>query len=191
MAPRRRHSGESLLTLLTVIPAKAGIHFDFAFRRCARPTVRPCRASPAIPGGRVTFFACPKKVTKERHPRGRGRRASLPVDSASRLRGSSAVRPCTVDELARILRAIASRLFLHLLAATWRGPGGKQSAAVPAAEALALDPGSLCEAAEVGRTRPRAPHAGRARTARLWRQGRKPCRQTPADRSEPARSAGA
>src|SRR5689334_24111792 len=59
----------------------------------------------------------------------------MPAHSASRLRGSSAVRPCTVDELAAILAAIAARLFLHLLAATWRGPGEEQSAAVPAAEA--------------------------------------------------------
>ncbi len=67
-----RHSGESrnpfsLPSLYSaVIPAEAGIHC-----LCATlwPSVRPCWASPAIPGGRVTFFACTKKVTKEMHPR--------------------------------------------------------------------------------------------------------------------------
>ena len=119
----------------------------------------------------------------------------MPAHSASRLRGLRTVRPCTGRKLAAILAAIAARLFLHLLAATWRGPGkskARQSLpqkkkrantylVVPAKAGTqrlrrcsALDPGSLCEAAKVGRIRPRAPHAGRARTARLWRQGRSP-----------------
>ena len=126
----------------------------------------------------VTFFCLSKrKSPKKRTPsRSRSRGHPCPRDSASRLRGLPAVRPCTVGKLAAILAAIAARLFLHLLAATWRGPGGKQSAAVPAAEAFsfALDLGSLCEAAKVGWKRPRAPHAVRARTARIWRQGRSP-----------------
>jgi hypothetical protein len=47
----------------------------------------------------------------------------MPANCASRLRGLPAVRPCTVGKLAGILPAIAARLFLHLLAATWREPG--------------------------------------------------------------------
>ena len=73
------------------------------------------------------------------HPRGRGRRASMPVDFASRLRGSSAVRPCTVDELARILRATL-RAFPPPARRDLEGPREEQSAAVPAAEAEAHKP---------------------------------------------------
>jgi len=87
-------------------------------------------------------------------------------------------------------------LFLHLLAATWRGPG-KSRARQSLPQKLcftALDPGTLCEAAEVGWKRPRAPHAGRARTARLWRQGRSPAAKpqpTAANRrAAPARNRG-
>jgi hypothetical protein len=69
-----------------------------------------------------------KKVTKEK-----GTLASY----ASRLRGSPTVRPCTDVELAGILPAIASRLFLRLLAAAERGPGRAERGS-PAAEALLL-----------------------------------------------------
>ncbi len=79
---RSRHSGEGLSIVIAakaslfVIPAKAGIHFpllpSFPRKResiclCATPwpSVRPCWPSPALPGGRVTFFACTKKVTAE------------------------------------------------------------------------------------------------------------------------------
>ena len=125
------------------------------------------------------------------HPRGRGRRG---IHAPATSRAGSGVCRQYVHVLSANSRASCARpfgLFLRLLAATWREPGEKQSAAVPAAEAFAfdaLDPGPLCEAAKVGWKRPRAPHAVRARTARIWRQGRMPCRQTPADRSEPAAS---
>jgi hypothetical protein len=189
-----------------VIPAKAGIHFDFVFVCVGALSREPAHvhvSSIDVPVDRLLSFACPKESRQRKgHPRGRGRRASLPVDSASRLRGLPTARPCTDGKLAGILPAIAARLFLHLLAATWREPGKsrarqslpqkkrqRQGATAhnsssprrrgPSALAFGFGFssfafGSLCEAAKVGWKRPRAPHAGRARTARLWRQGRSP-----------------
>jgi hypothetical protein len=133
----------------------------------------------------------------------RSRSTGIP---ARRLRerapGLPTVRPCTDGKLAGFLPAIAARLFLHLLAATWREPGKsrarqslpqkkrqRQGATAhnsssprrrgPSALAFGFGFssfafGSLCEAAKVGWKRPRAPHAGRAWTARLGRQGRSP-----------------
>ena len=76
------HSGEGFHS---VIPAKAGIHFDLRFTRRPREGGDPATSlflarvaltrrssllvSVRLPGGRVTFFACTKKVTKEMHPR--------------------------------------------------------------------------------------------------------------------------
>ncbi len=110
---------------LTSSPAKAGTHFAFSLFDAAAKTVsRPCVFSSAIPGGRVTFFACPKKVTKEMHPLGRGHAG---IHARVTTRAGSGVcrqqRPCADGKLAGILPAIAARLFLHLLAATWRDPG--------------------------------------------------------------------
>ncbi len=61
-----------------------------------RPGVHPCWASPAILGGRVTFFACTKKVTKEMHPRLRaGGEAAGSLRSAGVWRqGSCPVAKC-------------------------------------------------------------------------------------------------
>ena len=134
----------------------------------------------------------------------------MPVDSASRFRGLPTARPYADGKLAGILPATL-RAFPPPARRDLEGTREEQSAAVPAAEAFFSFVGAasaaiegvqvrsrlkpllhkdnaktLCEAAKVGRTRPRAPHAVRARTARIWRQGRMPCRQTPADRSEPA-----
>ena len=107
-------------------------------------------------------------------------------------------RPCADGKLAGILPAIAARLFLHLLAATWRGPGVKQRKARLLPQKLQgrakrrlpllwlFAPGSLCEAAKVGWKRPRTPYAGRARDGAHSATGQEPCRRTPADRSEPA-----
>jgi len=56
---------------------------------------------------RASHFLCLPKESNQRNApsRSRSRGHPCPRDYASRLRGSSAVRPCTVDELARILRA--------------------------------------------------------------------------------------
>ena len=163
--PSFRRRPESILTLFFPCPAPR------------KPThIRV--SSIDVPVDRSLSFACPKESNQRKgHPRGRGRRASMPDDFASRLRGSATARPCAGAELAAILAAIAARLFLHLLAATWRGPGGKQSAAVPAAEAF--DSPLLILGPSVKRRR----SAGQGRVprtrcapgmARIWRQGRSP-----------------
>ncbi len=162
-----RHSGESSPTRH---PAKAGIHFAFALGANAKTASRPCVVSPAIHGGRVTFFACPKKVTQERAPsRSRSRGHPCPRDRASRLRGLPTARPCADGKLAGILPAIAARLFLHLLAATWRGPGGAKESAAPAAgsfgfAALDVDP-SVKRRRSAGRGRVRRTRCGPGRPA--------------------------
>ncbi len=178
----------------SVIPAKAGIHLLCLWALRENRLTSVCGFA-RHPGGRVTFFACPKKVTQERAPsRSRSRGHPCPRDRASRLRGLPAVRPCTVGKLAGILPAIAARLFLHLLAATWRGPGeakDKRGSCRRRKSVFALLLTlTLCEAAKVGRKRPRAPHAVRARTARIWRQGRSPAakpRPTAANRRQSRR----
>ena len=107
----------------------------FGFGVCCEDRLTSMCFSSAIPGCRLLSFACPKESRQRKgHPRGRGRWASMPSDSASRRRGSPTAHPCAEVELAGILPAIASRLILRLLAAAERGPG-EQSAAVPAAEA--------------------------------------------------------
>ena len=97
----------------SVIPAKAGIHFDLRFFNSSSPRrrgpsdfaffarvalTRPSSllASVRLPGGRVTFFACTKKVTKEMHPRLRaGRAAAGSLRSAGVWRqGSCPVAKC-------------------------------------------------------------------------------------------------
>ena len=96
----------------------------FGFGVCCEDRLTSMCFSSAIPGCRLLSFACPKESRQRKgHPRGRGRWASMPSDSASRRRGSPTAHPCAEVELAGILPAIASRLILHLLAATERGPG--------------------------------------------------------------------
>jgi hypothetical protein len=53
-----------------VIPAEAGIHLllFLTFRRCRENRLTSLCCSGRHPGGRVTFSACPEKVTKERAP---------------------------------------------------------------------------------------------------------------------------
>jgi len=77
------------------------------------------------PSWRPSHFLClPKESNQRKAPsRSRSRGHPCPRDCASRFRGLRTVRPCTGRKLAAILAAIAARLFLHLLAATWRGPG--------------------------------------------------------------------
>jgi hypothetical protein len=66
----------------------------------------------AIHGRQLLSFACPKESNqRKRHPRGRGLPASLPANSASRLRGPLTAHPCAEIGRARILRAPAARLF--------------------------------------------------------------------------------
>ena len=126
------------------------------------------------------------------HPRGRGHAGILARVTA---RAGSGVCRQYVHVLSATSppswRRSLSRLFLHLLAATWRGPGrAKEERGSPCRRSspprrpreggdpaplfLLFALGPLCEAAKVGWKRPRAPHAVRARTARIWRQGRSP-----------------
>jgi hypothetical protein len=44
----RRHSGEGRNPFSAVIPAKAGIHFDFVFEAHAKTDSRPCVFSSAV-----------------------------------------------------------------------------------------------------------------------------------------------
>ena len=123
-APSFRRRPESILILsLTWCASREPAHVPVWFRP---PSWRPSH-----------FLCLPKESNQRNAPsRSRSRGHPCPRDCASRLRGLRTVRPCTGRKLAAILAAIAARLFLRLLAATWRGPGEKQSAAVPAAEAL-------------------------------------------------------
>ena len=194
LAERGRRNPFSLF----VIPAKAGIHFAlvfvFWFSALTRRPTRIRAGSARIPASGSLLFACPKRSNQEKgHPRGRGSRASLPANCASRLRGLRTVRPCTGRKLAGILPAIAVATFPPPARRDLEGPG-KSRARQSLPQKKAFDLGSLCEAAKVGRTRPRAPHAVRARTARIWRQGRSPAakpRPTVANRrAAPARNRG-
>ena len=112
-----------------VIPAQAGIHLDlsFSFLR-SRASTRPLAE-------RVTFFACAKKVTKESTPQVSRLPGILPSRSASGLRGSLNVRPCTCSELARILRAPQRAFPPPARRATW-GPVGRHPAAEERATAF-------------------------------------------------------
>src|SRR6478672_9089005 len=96
----------------------------FGLRRSRENRLTSVCCSSTIHGRRLLSFACPKESNqRKRHPRGRGRWASMPSDFASRRRGSPTARPCAEVELAGILPAIASRLILRLLAAAEREPG--------------------------------------------------------------------
>jgi hypothetical protein len=92
---------------ISVIPAKAGIHFSLrrsreggnpvtCFRRCTLAEHSSLLGFVRLPGGRVTFFACTKKVTKEMHPRLRaGGEAAGSLRSAGVWRqGSCPVAKC-------------------------------------------------------------------------------------------------
>ena len=73
---------------------------------------------------------------RKRHPRVRGLPASLPANSASRLRGPLTAHPCAEIGRARILRAPALRAAISCACSPRpRGNPEEQSAAVPAAEA--------------------------------------------------------
>jgi hypothetical protein len=93
-----RHSGERRNSFFLVVPAEAGTQC-LAFSADAKTDSRPCVFSLALPGERVTFSACPEKVTKERAPsvtrpslregcapgsRGFADRPSLPAATAAR-----------------------------------------------------------------------------------------------------------
>jgi hypothetical protein len=69
------------------------------------------RASTRPLGEQVTFFACTKKVTKEMHPGCRALRATRSGYARS-CRGSLNAHPCAYNELARILRATLTGLFV-------------------------------------------------------------------------------
>ena len=121
------------------------------------------------PSWRPSHFLC---LPKESNPRKGTLEVAVRGHPCPRTpRAGSGVRRQYVHVRSTNSRASCARpfgLFLRLLAATWRGPGEEQSAAVPAAEAKAHKPrrpreggdpapllslfalGSLCEAAEVG-----------------------------------------
>ena len=78
-----------------------------------------------IPVDRSLLFACPKRSNQEKgHPRGRGHAG---IHARVTTRAGSGVCGQCVHVLAAnspaSCRRSLSRLFLHLLAATWRGPG--------------------------------------------------------------------
>ena len=137
-----------------------------------------------------------EKVTKKNTPsRSRSQGHPCPCDFASRLRGLPAVRPCTVGKLAAFLAAIAARLFLHLLAATWRDPGRAKEKRGSCRRSFKDErsdvcPGSSLSGPSVERRRSDEKAACPARGARHgWRAfgdrtGALP--PNPADRSEPA-----
>ncbi len=134
--PSFRRRPESIF----VIPAKAGIHFDFAlwFSALSR---RPTHVRVWIvghPWPPVTSLCLSKeKVTKEKTPsRPRSRAHPCPRDYASRLRGSPGAHPCALVELAGILPAIAVATDPAPARRGREGPGKSESAAVPAAEAV-------------------------------------------------------
>jgi hypothetical protein len=166
-----------MVSTTLVIPAEAGIHFDFGLWRCRENRLTSVCFSSTIHGRRLLSFACPKESNqRKRHPRGRGLPASLPANSASRLRGPLTAHPCAEIGRARILRAPACGarwLFLHLLAAAERGPGRAKRGS----PCRRSGPSHICDVAYMrcllflalgsplssggGRTeQPRAPHAG-------------------------------
>ena len=111
----------------------------------------------------------------------------MPADCASRLRGSPTVRPCTDDDLAGILPAIAVATFPPPARRGREGPGKSQSAAVPAAEAL-------CPSEERRRADGSAACSARGRREGSRRFGCRPwmaCQPNPSDRSEPLAQRGA
>ena len=117
------------LAPLLVIPAKAGIHFDFYL--ALLPSVQS-KASTRPAAERVTFFACAKKVTKRKAPpRWRALRASCPAGARGRYGGSLSstvhVRQRTGAHPARH----PAGFFLRALAAPQGAPTGRH----PAAEA--------------------------------------------------------
>src|SRR5262249_13164482 len=135
----------------TVVPAKAGTHFDFAFSLPSSPRRRGPSASALvlfakfdptslcvssrIPARRLLLFACPKRSNQEKgHPWCRGRRLQA-GDSARPFRrfadGTSLCRQRTRAHPARAPTGFC----LHDLAAPQGDPEGKKSAAVLAAEA--------------------------------------------------------
>jgi len=82
-------------------------------------------------------------------------------------------------------RVRSTRLFLRLLAAAERGPGRAERGSPCRRSGVALDLGSLCDAAKGGRTRP-AHRAGAREGSRAFRcRTGCPVSGTPADRSEP------
>src|SRR3954471_8039964 len=123
--------------VLVVIPAKAGIHFDFAFcfwRAVAIADSRPCACRrPSMVAGYFLLLA-QKKVTKEKGTLASAVfRASCPPNYASRLRGSLRAHPCALRERACLrarARVRSTRLILRLLAAAERDFGRAKSAAV-------------------------------------------------------------
>ncbi len=180
-----------------VIPAKAGIQLCFWSSALTRKPTHVRVSFVRHPGGRVTSLACPKRSNqRERHPRGRGRRASMPGDYARALRrfadSTSVYRQRTRAHPARA----PSGFFLRALAAAERDPGARAERGSPcrrskAAACFALALGSLCDAAKGGRTRP-AHRAGAREGSRAFRcRAGCPVSGTPAARSAPARSAGA
>ncbi len=123
-----RHSGEGRNPSF-VIPAEAGIQFGFffGFRRCRENRFTSMCGSSAIHGRRFLSFACPKESNQRKDTLASAvTRASCARDYASRLRGSPGAHPCALVERARILRAPFG-LFLRLLAAAERGPGGARA----------------------------------------------------------------
>ena len=95
-----RHSGESrnpFLLFFTRHPREGGDPVSLSFSSRVTPTRRSSLlVSVRLPGGRVTFFACTKKVTKEMHPRLRaGGEAAGSLRSAGVWRqGSCPVAKC-------------------------------------------------------------------------------------------------
>src|SRR6478752_7555945 len=100
----------------------------------------------AIHGRQLLSFACPKESNPRKgHPRGRGLPASLPANSASRLRGPLTAHPCAEIGRARILRAPALRAAISCACSPRpRGDPEEQSAAVPAAEAPDISDTTVC-----------------------------------------------
>ena len=182
-APSFRRKPESILVFFTRRPREGGDPAPSLFLARIALTRPSSLSGFARHPWRASHFLCLHKESNQRNApsRSRSRGHPCPRDCASRFRGLPAVRPCTVGKLAAILAAIASRLFLHLLAATWRDPGRAKRGSPCRRSCVfcsAFDPGPLCEAAEVGRKQPRAPHAGRAMDGAHSATGQEPCRRT-------------
>src|SRR6188768_3757296 len=118
---RRKPESILIFCFLSSSPRRRGPS-DFLFLARVALTRRSSLSGFARHPWRASHFLCLHKESNQRNAPSRSRSQGhpCPCDFASRFRGLPAVRPCTVGKLAAFLAAIASRLFLHLLAATWR-----------------------------------------------------------------------
>jgi hypothetical protein len=178
--------------LAFVIPAEAGIHLllHFDCGRLREDRLTSVCGTSAIPGGRSLSLACPRESNqREGHPRGRGH-AGIParVTTQARSGGLLTGHPWPAANAC----ASCARPCGLFPARACRGREGTRESKAKARQSLpqkrlcsALDLGSLCDAAEGGRIRPRVSAGGAMDRAAFAAGHGWPVGKTPAARSEP------